>query len=1316
MRNKTFTRLLALLLAVMCLVSSAAVAVGAEGVGAANGNNLTDKSIADYKDTLDTISYAEYQQSSNFPGVAAAAKDKVLFDMTDNWVYENGNVLVTSAEGDWKMIVYGSAYANAAEAENAGYVADRIVPIEGSDSVRVIDAVYETIEEALSVKNEKGEFLYEKDSLPHLEEYDGRMALYTPSTGSVTWTLDLKSAGIVKSTLFSIGFDYFPVIAKSSAIEREFAINGKAPFSEARALRFAKVWSSYEQGSVIGQTSALVAVSDNKELVAKAQEAKNNGQTSLEGMAFTISEDGKSVTFCQPGVYTEGNTKLIDDYKLRFFTLDKNNNELRPSQLQDPEWLTHILSDSDGFTHTYNDTDAAVSAKYTSDHFGFVLTPDANGLVQFTLKSVNEPMALSDVRLMRYEATTSYADYKSKTEVLVGNDQGQSYIKLEAENTTHTSTNVVYPIEDRASALTSPADTTRTLLNTIGTEKWATAGQWVEYSFSVESAGWYDIYARFKQSYLDGMYVNRSLQIFTNYGDDAQAFNQAHGDLAGYYNGLPFAEASSLRYNYSTDWQVTKLTSTGSQDASYQVYFRPGVVYTLRLEVTLGSMSDMVREIERILNVLNNAYLDIIKLTGTTPDDYRDYSFYRLLPETLTNMNNEKASLEAISKELRDTANVASTYTGVCDKLVDLLRRMLVDGGSPIAKNLDTYKSYVGSLGTFLTDAKTQPLQLDYLTIQSADVKAPEAMPNFFVGFWHELMSFIQSFFRDYNSMGATEDIAENAQRVSVWVPYGRDQANVIRNLSTNGFTQNYGVAVDLKLVTGGTLLPSILAGMGPDVYIGLDQATVINYAIRGALQSLETMDGSIKTFDEVMMFDKPDNERIFNEAATTVLKIADADGDDHYYGLPENQNFSMMFVRLDVLADLDIEIPKTWADLYIAQSVLESNNMEIGVSTEYKYFLYQMGGNLWADDGMRINLDSKVGLAAFEEMCAMFTQYSFPYTYDAANRFRTGEMPIILAGYTGLYNQLKVFATELDGCWAFVPVPGWEHVDEDGNVTVNNLSISSCTAVIMISGLTEEAQDLAWDYMVWYTDAECQADYANEMVAIMGDSAKHSTATRTAIESMPWTAEEYAELIKQFDNLASIENYPGYYYIDRYTNFAFLSAYNDGADPSAELLSYINTINTEITRKREEFGLETLELGQKLPVKRLGQATQALKLLEEKFDESAYEEAIKAAKYGIANSNSDKPDTENILKLEEASALFMEVLLSKWDGSEKQIVKVNGEEITVPSYYRNISKQTMATEKGGFAIDSLNELELAFFISEALTDAAETLDSYLVG
>ena len=122
---------------------------------------------------------------------------------------------------------------------------------------------------------------------------------------------------------------------------------------------------------------------------------------------------------------------------------------------------------------------------------------------------------------------------------------------------------------------------------------------------------------------------------------------------------------------------------------------------------------------------------------------------------------------------------------------------------------------------------------------------------------------------------------------------------------------------------------------------------------------------------------------------------------------------------------------------------------------------------------------------------------------------------------------------------------------------------------------------------MTWFTGDDAQVQFSTEMVAILGDSAKHPTANMVALETMPWTNKERSSLWGQFEKLASIPNYPGAYIIGRYTKFAFLDAYNDNADPVTELLSYITTINKEINRKREEFGLETLEIGQTLASKR---------------------------------------------------------------------------------------------------------------------------------
>ena len=198
----------------------------------------------------------------------------------------------------------------------------------------------------------------------------------------------------------------------------------------------------------------------------------------------------------------------------------------------------------------------------------------------------------------------------------------------------------------------------------------------------------------------------------------------------------------------------------------------------------------------------------------------------------------------------------------------------------------------------------------------------------------------------------------------------------------------------------------------------------------------------------------------------------------------------------------------------------------------------------------------------------------TFPYSYDFANRFRTGEMPIGFATYTATYNQLKVFATEIEGLWSFYPMPGI--MDEDGNI--NNASVSSVSAIVMIVGCDKKAG--SWSFMKWHAGADCQIDYSNEMVAILGPSAKHATANEKALLEMPWTADELEQLEFQFNNLASIPNYPGNYIVDRYLKFAFLDAYNDKKDPAKSIEYYVSTINKEIARKRDEFDLETLQYG----------------------------------------------------------------------------------------------------------------------------------------
>ncbi len=1056
------------------------------------------------------------------------------------------------------------------------------------------------------------------DADKRVVEYDGIKGLYSSGTGTISWKIEIPEDG-----RYAMMIEYYPIEGKAAPIERVFKINSKVPFSEARYIKLQKNWiNEYQLYDCTGNTALI-----------------NSGK---EAGMTVVEDDGKTYFQC-PDVWTQAISEFCQDNGIRFMKTDINQNEIRPSAIQDPKWTTYTVKDSSG---------------YYEDAFEFALQKGENTI---TFDGENEAMAIKSITFYPCETVMSYAEYMER---YGSKGQGSSIIKLEGEFTNTASDKTIYAVEDRSSAANSPSDVTRTVLNTFGGEKWATASQTVTYKFKVDSSGLYDVVTRYRQNVLDGMYVNRAMYLYSEGLDETDD---------GYYAGLPFDEAKGLVYNYNDNWQTTKMCGSDS-DKTYQVYLEAGVEYTMKYEVTLGLMGDIVKKVQDSLDNINDDYLQIIQLTGASPDAYRDYGFSRVLPNVLNNMAYESKNLLAVAGTLEEYAGSKSSNVGTLQKVSDLLQKMATDEDK-IAGSLERLKAYIGTLGTFLSDAKTQPLQVDYIMIQPASAKAPKARANFFEAIWHEVCGFVMSFFRDYDSMGATEEM--NGESVEAWLATGRDQSQVIRNLINNDFTPNEKISVDLKLVAASSLLPSILADAGPDVYLGLDQGSVINYAIRSAVLPVDQFDDFEETIES------------FTPSAMLVLGVEDAESEMHYYGLPETQAFTMMFVRLDILADLDLEVPESWDDVMATIPVLQAQNMQVGFTTNYNIFLYQMGGELFADNGMRINLDSKVGLEAFAKTCNMFTMYGFPYTYDAANRFRTGEMPILMGDYTGLYNQLKVFATEIEGLWDFVPMPGV--IDENG--TLNNCSPSSVTAVVLVKGCEGEQQNRAWEFMKWYTGDSCQEQYSNEMVAIMGPSAKHPTANVNALESLPWTTSEFEQIALQLgaykatdeegnpitvvhgENLAAVPNYPGAYILGRYTDFAFLAAYNENADPSQAMLAYINTINKEITRKRLEFGLETLELGQTLASKRLDQAKTVVDEMKNR------------------NLNADLVENaETVLKSGEIEYI---------DSLANDIKEIIGDD----EYDIKVSK--------GFDASKLSNDELYFVLYECLDDAARALETY---
>lgn len=807
--------------------------------------------------------------------------------------------------------------------------------------------------------------------------------------------------------------------------------------------------------------------------------------------------------------------KYSDNYdgtRDTLFVKDSNGNEMRPDLNLDDSWTTYEVSHSGGY--------------YTTP-FEYYLEEGENVLV---FEAVNDTVALKSFEFKPYEASPTYSSVKKEYEAKGYTEAADvATIYIDAEAPTHVSDFMLTPGTDYSSAVTEPQSSTNTLRNVMSYSSWNAVGQWVRYSFTVEKSGLYVIAPRYDQTQQAGAFSSRKIRI------DGE---------------VPFAEAETVRFNYKNDWQLNALSDDDGE--ALQFYLEAGE-HTVELEVTLGDMAVIIKQANDIMQSLKDDYLEITKLTGPTPDENRDYGFARIMPDVVADFSIQSHNLRAISNMLSQTSGVKSDNSAKLLTMVELFRKVGADD-KKIAANMTEINNQISALGEWITEITAQPLGIDYILIQPASAELPRGNAPWYKATGYEFAKFFNSFFTDYDSVSNAEGSEEEYDKeLLIWTTAGRDQAQITRNLISEGFAKETGTNVTLKLAAANTLLVSILAGVAPDVSI--DATSPLEMAVRGALIPFDGFD----TFDQVA-------ER-FADSAMVPLRLY-----DETYAIPVGQTFPIMFYREDILGDLGVEVPKTWDELLALVPVLQFNNMEVGISSEFiSTYVYQGGGNYWEDGGMKTALDSKVSLDAFDTMMDWFTQYSLPIQFNGPNRMKTGEMPLFIGNYT-TYFTLSVSAPEIAGLWKIAEIPGYVKTDEDGNEYIDNHTVATSSGIIMTKSVRD--QELAWDFIDWYTDASFQADFSNEMSMLLGPSGRQATANIEAFEELPWTAEEKKVLLSALNKSVGIEIYPGDYMIVRYLNFAFNGAYNGTGDASELMQNYAQTINKELTRKRKEFHL----------------------------------------------------------------------------------------------------------------------------------------------
>lgn len=821
---------------------------------------------------------------------------------------------------------------------------------------------------------------------------------------------------------------------------------------------------------------------------------------------------------------------------------------------------------------------------YLRDETGYILEPYLiyfdQGENTITLESVRESMAIAAIGISSYEEGLTYEQYLEKHSDKEIKALPEA-IKIEGQLSHERTSPTLYAISDRTDPSNYPVDPVKIKLNAIGGSKWTTPGDQISWQIDLTNheSGLYYISLRAKQDSARGMFSTRRV----------------------YINGeIPFAEANGARFQYSSDYRIVTL---GSEEEPFLFYLEGGKVNTITLEATLGEYAAQISEVQKAIDMLNDLYLRIIAITTVNPDPYQDYYLYgpnARVHGTLETLEAAKLILEDVSKNIVEISGDKSDKEAVIDKMVLQLTQML-DRPRSITERLKAFSDNISALGNWISEVRNQPLQVESIYVHTDMDQLPKANANFFNGTWFGIKGFFQSFFFDYESIGILEE-TDADREVEVWfltsLVAGREQANAISTLISNNlesFLASKGktnMRVNLKVVAPNVLLPSTLAGTGPDVAINVDNGLPVNYAMRNAIYDISVFDEfwevtgicsaanaekglceSGKDYNEGRLND-PTSEYLFFESSMVPYEF-----DGGYYALPNTQSFLVMFYRTDIFEERNWEVPKTWNEVTSLVRELSISNLQFylpvsvsGASSVvnpiFATMLFQRGGTFYRNDNKESNFDSEEAMLAFETWTKYYTDYSFPLAASFVNRFKTGETPIGIAGYE-MFNTITVFAPEIAGKWDFAPLPGI--VDENGDI--NNSGSASGSAIVMMKNARDP--EAAWDFMRWWVSQETQSLYATELESILGAAARHNTANVMAFKNLAWTRHEQEILIEQWSKSVGIPEVPGGYYTGRNLENAFREVVNNDSNPRETLQEYVITINSEITKKRKEFKLD---------------------------------------------------------------------------------------------------------------------------------------------
>jgi|GEM_PF-133822 len=812
-------------------------------------------------------------------------------------------------------------------------------------------------------------------------------------------------------------------------------------------------------------------------------------------------------------------------------TVDNQGNDIRPPVKEQHVWQTQRANDSLGMS---------------KEPLRFYLSAGSHTL---KLNAIREPMALAKLQFVPplHEPAYQQALAQWQTQGLKSVDSALLTIQTEDATARNDPT-----IRDESSndPFSEPYSFGHFRLNTYGGYRWRLGGQWVEWTVGVPQDGLYSLHFRANQSGNGHMNVYRDIQVD---------------------NQFQYQELKAYPFPFDINWENVCICDP--QGHPYLFHLTRGT-HILKLTDRVGPIVQTVQDLQTVVAELGYWQRRIELITGQTPDPNLDYQLPDKMPELLPAFRGMAAKLDA-NVQLLATLNggnrpdTANTLLTVADYLRQLLRRT-----DTIATNVENLDNQGQSLATWLLNVQQEPVWVDRFYLAGASFQPPTAEAPLWEQAIFTVRNLLGSFVFNYTGIGSIYKPSPGHPVIDVWTAWPQEYGLVLKDLIETEFTPQTGVYVNLHIFPPGALggaqsvlLLALTSGAAPDLATGVDANTPVEFAIRKAIYPLDTLPGYKETASQ------------FRPGALVQFQYPASGPDTHIYALPETQDFNMLFVRTDIMQALGIKPPQTWQDVYDMMPTLQQNGMEFFYSTSvdiqtggFSPFLFQHGGAYYTPDGLQSALDTPQALAAFKQWTELYTDYRVPVQANFYNRFRTGEMPVGVSGYSD-YVSLSVAAPELIGRWRMLPMPG----TQTGSVIDRSAGGSGQTVVMF--NKTQHKQE-AWQYMQWWLSAKTQQQYATEIEALLGVSARWNTSNVNALRSLPWPRQDIQAIFDQWAWYRANPIVLGGYYTYRYIGNAWNNVVLSGKNPRESLESAVRDINTELEVKQVEFNVRAPKQG----------------------------------------------------------------------------------------------------------------------------------------